>query len=74
MNNELHVVPSPQGGWNIKQISINTPLFHCDKKEEAIAKVKQLGIRAKSELIIHNTDGRIAAKDSYGNDPRSSQG
>ena len=38
-------------------------------QKDAIIAAKTIAINQKSEVIIHGTNGRIRAKDSYGNDP-----
>lgn len=43
--------------------------FTFDTKEEAIKKGKELCKKEKSELYIHNKDGKISNSNSYGNDP-----
>jgi hypothetical protein len=39
-------------------------------QKEAIAIGKEIVKNQKSELIIHNSEGKIRSKDRYGNDPR----
>ncbi|PIF75502.1 uncharacterized protein DUF2188 [Variovorax sp. 54] len=36
---------------------------------EAIQAARQMARDGKGELLIHGQDGRIRARDSYGNDP-----
>lgn len=74
MRNEHHVVPNSKGGWDIKKSGSERKSGHFDTKVEAVAKARELSIKAKSELVIHNKDGKIAAKDSHGNDSRSVPG
>ena len=38
-------------------------------KEEAVARGRQLAIDAKTEHVVHNLDGTIAYRNSYGSDP-----
>jgi len=40
-----------------------------DTKAEAIERAGKIAKNQKSELVIHNRDGKISDKDSYGNDP-----
>jgi hypothetical protein len=37
--------------------------------QNAIGRVRKISINQKSELVIHNRDGKISQKDSHGNDP-----
>ena len=45
-----------------------------DTQKEAIAAARIIAKKQESELIIHNKEGKIRAKDSYGNDPVESKG
>ncbi|MBK9334010.1 MAG: DUF2188 domain-containing protein [Ignavibacteria bacterium] len=38
-------------------------------KSEAVTRARKIARNKKSELVIHNRDGTISDKDSYGNDP-----
>jgi Uncharacterized protein conserved in bacteria (DUF2188) len=38
-------------------------------KPPAVVQVRKLATRNKSELVIHNQDGKIGERLSYGNDP-----
>jgi hypothetical protein len=38
-------------------------------KNEAVRRGRELAIAAKTEHLIHNKDGTIAVRNSYGNDP-----
>ena len=43
-------------------------------KEEAVAAGRDLARSRKAEHLIHNLDGKIGERQSYGNDPTSSPG
>jgi hypothetical protein len=43
-------------------------------KEEAQAAGRNLARQGQTEHVIHNEDGSIAERNSYGNDPESSAG
>ena len=64
-----HVVPNPNGGWDIKIADAQRASAHCTTKEEAITVGRTISKNQRSELFIHNKDGRIANRDSHGNDP-----
>lgn len=75
MRNEHHVVPSAKGGWDIvKAGTTSKSNYHFDLKKDAVDKARELSSKAKSELVIHNKNGRISIKNSHGNDPRSIKG
>ena len=70
MNNKKnqHVVPLINkwvvpGEGNKKRTAIK------DTKAEAIERAGNTAKNQKTELVIHNRDGKISDKDSYGNDP-----
>ena len=69
-----HVVPSSNGGWNVKVSGGERAIKHTDTKQEAVTRAREISRNQHTELVIHNRDGRIAQKDSHGNDPRSSKG
>ncbi|MBW1918512.1 MAG: DUF2188 domain-containing protein [Deltaproteobacteria bacterium] len=64
-----HVVPSPGGGWNIKKGGGSRSLGYFDRKEDAIRRAREISRNQRSELVIHNRNGRISRSDSHGNDP-----
>lgn len=45
-----------------------------DTQEKAIRKARKIAINQKSEVVIHGVNGKIRDKNSYGNDPSSSEG
>jgi uncharacterized protein YdaT len=65
---EHHVVPSPQGGWNVKKAGSQKASGHFETKAEAVKEARQISQNQKTELVIHNQDGKIAQKDSHGHD------
>lgn len=64
-----HVVPAPQGGWDIKQSGAQRSSGHFDTKREAIDRARTLSNNQGTELVIHTKDGKIGHKDSNGGDP-----
>lgn len=74
MRNEHHVVPNAKGGWDIKQANVQSVLGHYSTEKEAVDKARILSRSTQSELVIHNKNGQIAAKDSHGHDSLSAKG
>ncbi len=72
--NTTHIVPSSKGGWNVKKGGSERALKHFDRKVDAITHGRLISKNSKSELIIHNKDGRISQKDSHGKDPYPPKG
>ncbi|RUQ31728.1 MAG: DUF2188 domain-containing protein [Candidatus Competibacteraceae bacterium] len=64
-----HVVPNPNGGWDIKKGGGEKSIKHTDTKQDAVDIARQISKNQQSELVIHNKDGKISQKDSHGNDP-----
>lgn len=64
-----HVVPNPNGGWDVKIGGQVDPHSHHKKKPPAIDEARKVSRREKSELYIHGEGGRIQRKDSHGGDP-----
>jgi uncharacterized protein YdaT len=70
MAKSTHVVPNKEkGGWDIKQSGAERSSGHFDTKQDATDRTREISKNQKTELTIHNKDGKIAKKDSHGNDP-----
>lgn len=69
-----HVVPNPQGGWDVKRGGASCASNHYNTKKEAIDRARVLSRNHNTELRIHNKNGRIAGSDSHGNDPYPPKG
>lgn len=64
-----HVVPSTNGGWDVRKSGASKASGHYDTKKDAIDHARKISQNQGTELFIHNLDGRISQKDSHGNDP-----
>jgi len=69
-----HVVPNPNGGWDIKKGGSDRSSGHYDTKKQAVDKAREISRNQKTELKIHNKDGKISQSDSHGNDPYPPKG
>jgi len=68
--NNQHVVPNKNGnGWGIKGENNGKYTRVIDTKKEATNIARGIAKNQEVELVIHNKDGKISDKDSYGNDP-----
>ena len=68
-----HVVPhnndwAVKGGGNIKATVV------VKTQKEAINIAREISQNQKSELFIHNQDGKIRGRDSHGHDPKKVKG
>lgn len=71
---EHHVVPNPNGGWDVKRNGAGRASAHTDTKQEAIDRGRVISRNQDTEFIVHNKDGRISGSDSHGNDPYPPRG
>ena len=69
MRKNQHVTPCPDGGWQVKGAGNSKATLKTDTQAKAIDVAKNIAQNQKSELVIHGRNGRIRAKNSYGNDP-----
>lgn len=74
MQHQHHVVPSPAGGWDVKASNDNNALRHFSTKEDAVDYARGVSRDNRTELVIHNEEGRIIQSDSHGNDPYPPKG
>lgn len=75
--NDRHVVPNPDGGWDIKKADAERSSGHFDRQADAAERAKEIvGNLGGGELSIHGKDGKIREKNTVppGNDPRRSKG
>ena len=64
-----HVVPNPEGGWDVKRNNCKRSSGHFETKQEAVDRAREISRNQNTELVVHNRDGKIAYSDSHGNDP-----
>jgi Uncharacterized protein conserved in bacteria (DUF2188) len=64
-----HVVPNPNGGWDVKRGGSQRASGHFDTKREAETVGREISRNQGTEFVIHGTDGVIQRSDSHGNDP-----
>lgn len=69
-NKNIHTVyNSGRGMWETKKEGQTKPIASSHTKTVAEEKSVREAKRAEVEHVIHNKDGRISDKDSYGKDP-----
>jgi uncharacterized protein DUF2188 len=64
----LHVVPGPDGGWNVKKGGALRASKHFETKKDAESWGLKISRQEGSVLVIHKRDGTIERKDSFGSD------
>lgn len=70
--NNRHVVPSRDGGWDVRAPHARRASAHADTQAEAARRAREIvGNLGGGEVIIHGRDGRIRDSDTVapGNDP-----
>lgn len=63
------VTPRPDGKWQHKEDGAKKATKVSDTKQPVIDSAVSTGKKKGGEVVIHNKDGKIGSKDSYGNDP-----
>lgn len=74
MGKNQHVVPHPDGGWQVKGEGNSRATVKTDTQREAIDIARQISRNQGSELVIHRPNGQIRDKDSHGRDSYPPQG
>lgn len=69
-----HVVPNPEGGWDVRRNGSERSSGHFGTKKEAVEAGRRISRNQETEFYIHGTDGKIQQKDSHGNDPYPPRG
>jgi len=64
-----HVVPNPDGGWDVRKGGSSRSSGHFDRKQDAVDSGREISINQGSEFVVHGKNGRIQTSDSHGNDP-----
>lgn len=66
-----HVIARSNGEWSVKKTGAERASGIFPTKKDAVTNARRLVIKSGGgELIIHEKDGRIKERDSYGNDPK----
>lgn len=73
-NKSHHVVPNPDGGWDVKKGGAERASKHYDKKQDAVDAGREISRNQGTEFVIHGKDGKIQQKDSHGHDPNPPKG
>lgn len=64
-DNDRHVVPHADGGWDVKAPHAERASSHHDTQAEAIVRAREIVENAGGgELITHGMDGRIRESDT----------
>ncbi len=65
---DVHVVPR-DGQWATIRPGNSRASGLFDTQKEAIEQGRHIAQNSSSELLVHGRNGKIRARDSFGNDP-----
>lgn len=68
MGKNQHVVPHPDGGWQVKGAGNTRATARTATQKESIGIAREISRNQGSELVIHRPNGQIRDKDSHGRD------
>ena len=71
-DSDRHVVPNPEGGWDVRANDASRASAHHDTQADAIDRAREIVHNAGGgEVVIHGRDGKIRDSDTVppGNDP-----
>jgi uncharacterized protein YdaT len=72
-NKNQHIVQH-ENGWAVKSEGANKATQVFNTQQEAIERGREIAINQKSELLIHNREGQVRERNSYGKDPHPPKG
>lgn len=70
---DQHIVPHPDG-WAVLGEGASKATQVFSTQQEAINRGRDIAKNQQSELFIHNRQGEIRERNSYGNDPYPPKG
>lgn len=73
MRKTIHVVRNGDT-WKVKQENAKRSSGNFDTQQEAIKRAQEIAKNNGQEVAIHNRNGLIREKNSYGNDPYPPEG
>lgn len=69
MAKSIHVTPHKSGAWQVKTAGNEKATKVCTTQKECISHATTQAKNNGAELYVHNKQGQIREKNSYGNDP-----
>jgi hypothetical protein len=71
---QVSVEPRADGRWAVQTDGTSRADSLHDRKSDAVTRARELAENKQTELIVKDSAGRVAAKDSHGTDPRRIKG
>lgn len=69
MGKNIRVTKRPDGNWQAIKEGNSRASCVTKTQEQARLKARDMAIKDRAEVLIHGTNGKIRARDSYGHDP-----
>jgi hypothetical protein len=73
MGKNQHVVPNGNG-WSVLGAGNSRATSTHPTQREAIQAAREIAQNQQAELLIHNREGQIRERNSYGSDPHPPKG
>ncbi len=64
-----HVLPGLNGGWVVRKRGSKRAARLFNTRVEAVDYGREISMKQKSELVIHQRDGTVLRKDDYSVEP-----
>ena len=61
---DRHVVPNPEGGWDVRAPKAERASDHTDTQADAISRAREITRNTGGQTVTHKTDGTIRDHDS----------
>ena len=74
MAKNIHITLRPDKQWQGIGEGNTRPYFVAETQKQAQQKAREIAIERKVEVLTHGVNGKIRARDSYGNDPYPPKG
>ncbi|MCM3575607.1 DUF2188 domain-containing protein [Mesobacillus subterraneus] len=69
-----HVSKHKDGGWKVQGAGNSKATSRHNTQRSAVEAARSIAKNQSSEVVIHSRNGKIRAKDSYGNDSHPPKG
>lgn len=69
MGNQIHVTPTGNGSWKVKQPDNQRASKICNTQTEARQFARGIAKNKGLEMVVHGVNGKIREKNTYRKDP-----
>ena len=67
--NSYHIIANINGGWNVTRTGAERATRSFATQKDAIKYGRNISKSHATELIIHDSYGRLSSKETFGKDP-----